>query len=293
MNSEHVVLAKKILTEVIDVYTNEWESDKDLVTAKTLAFINDRLKLVSADLAQADQAIQNFKDQYKLTDIEADVKYYFTLSGELQPNLIEVESQLKTIDLIVDFVTDDKNKYSLFPLGSSIGNEAIANIIAKYNEALSKRNEMYKNNSQSAFVKEYNTQVESQRDVLLRSVDNVKQGLQITLSNLKKKELEINQKIGKIPTVERDYIQLKREQELQQTVYIFLLEMREQTGVKGVSLLPKLKVIDEPYVVNKPVEPNMMKVALVTLFFGGVVFPLSAIYGFPLVNNYIRRRKEK
>jgi uncharacterized protein involved in exopolysaccharide biosynthesis len=293
MNSENVVLAKKILNEVIGIYNNEWEMDKDLVTDKTLAFINDRLKLVDKNLLQADQAIQNFKDQYKLTDIEADIKYYLALSGELQPSLIEVESQLKTIDLIVDFVMDDKNKNSLFPLGSSITNEAMANIIAKYNEVLAKRNEMFKTNSQSTLVKEYNTQVESQRDVLLRSIDNLKKGLQITLSNLKKKELEINQKIGKIPTVERDYIQLKREQELQQTVYIFLLEMREQTGVKGVSLLPKLKVIDEPYVINKPVDPNPMKVALVTLFFGGIVFPLSAIYGFPLVNNYIRRRKEK
>jgi uncharacterized protein involved in exopolysaccharide biosynthesis len=293
MKTENVELAKKILNEVIDIYNNEWESDKNLVTDKTLTFINDRLKLVDKDLLQADQDIQHFKDKYKLTAIEADVTYYLTLSGELQPSLLEAESQLKTIDLIVDFVTDDKNKYSLFPLGPSITNEAMANIISKYNEVLTKRNEMFKTNSQSSLVKEYNTQVELQREVLLRSIDNLKQGLQITLSNLKKKEMEINQKIGKIPTIERDYLRLKREQELQQTVYIFLLEMREQTGVKGVSLLPKLKVIDEPYPINKPVEPDMMKVAITALFFGGLALPMSAIYGFPLISNYLRRRKEK
>jgi uncharacterized protein involved in exopolysaccharide biosynthesis len=135
--------------------------------------------------------------------------------------------------------------------------------------------------------------VELQREALLKSIDNLKQGLQITVNNLTNKDSEIKSKIGEIPTIERDYIQLKREQELQQTIYIFLLEMREQTGVKGVSLLPKLQVIDEPYVINKPVEPNLLKVAITTLFFGGIVLPLSAIYGFPLINNYIRRRKEK
>jgi len=293
MNTENVLFAKKILNEVIATYNTEWEADKNLITDKTLAFIDDRLQLVNEDLLKADQAIQNFKDKYTLTDIEADVKYYFTLSGELQPTLLEAETELKMTDLIVDFVKDDKNKYALFPLGPNIATPAMAEIIGKYNEVLAKRNEMYKSNSQSALVKELNDRVEIQRETLLKSIDNVKKGLLITVENLKKKEKEINNKIGKIPTIERNYLQLKREQELQQTVYVFLLEMREEAGVKGVSLLPKLEVIDEPYVVNKPVEPNRMKVLITAIFFGGIAFPAAAIYGLPLISNYIRRRKEK
>jgi len=293
MESQNPLEAKKILNEMIATYNSEWESDKELVTSQTMFFIDDRLNLVKEELIQADKAIQIFKDDYNLTDIEADVKYYLTFSGELQPTLIEAESQLKMIDLIVDFVQDENNKYSLFPLGPSMATPAMAEIVSKYNEAVSKRNEMSKSNFQSALVRDFNTQVEAQREALLISIDNIKKGLQITTSNLKKKESEIKNKIGKIPEIENYYIKLKREQELQQTIYIFLLEMREQTGVKGVSLLPKLKIIDEPYIVNKPVEPSLMKVAICTLFFGGLVLPLSAIYGFPLIGNYLRRRKEK
>jgi len=293
MNTENVVLAKKLLNEVIDTYNNKWSFDKDLVTNKTLAFINDRLTLVDGELLRADKAIQNFKDRYKLTDLEADVKYNLTLRGELQPKLLEAESQSKMMDLIADFVKDEKNKYSLFPLAPNMATQAIGDVIGKYNDALSKRNEMYKTNSQSALVKEYDTQVELQREALLKTVDNFKKSLQIAATNLKNKDSEIKSKIGEIPTIEKDYLGLKREQELQQTIYIFLLEMREQTGVKGISLLPKLKVIDAPYVVNKPVEPNLIKVAIVTLFFGTIALPLLAIYGFPVINNYLRKRKEK
>ena len=293
MNSENVILAKKILNEVIATYNTEWESDKDLVTGKTINFIEERLQLVYAELLQADQAIKNFKNQYNLTDIEADVKFYFTVSGELQPTLLETEAQLKMIDLMVDFVNDDNNKYALIPLSPNVATPVMAEIIGEYNKVLAQRNEMYKTPSQSALVREINERVEAQRATFLKSIDNAKKGLLITVDILKKKESEIKNKIGKIPAIERDYLQLKREQELQQTIYVFLLEMREERGVKGVSLLPKLKVIDEPYVINKPVEPRLIKVAITALFFGGIVFPLSAIYGFPLVNNYIRRRKEK
>jgi len=297
MNTENVMFAKKILKEIIANYNAEWESDKDLVKERTKDFIDNRLRIVNKELAQADLAIQNFKDQHNLTDVVADVEYYYTLSGALQPALLEAETQLKISDLVVDFVKDEKNKYAPFPLSSSTSSNpaapSISDVIDKYNEALAKRNEMYKSNSQSTLVKELNERVELQREALLQSADNLKKGLQITVENLTKKESEIKSKIGKIPTIEKNYIELKREQELQQTVYIFLLEMREESGVKGVSLLPKLKIIDDPYVVNKPVEPNLIKVAITVLFFGGFVFPLSAIYGFPLINKNMRRRKGK
>jgi len=293
MNTENVALAKKILSEMIAIYNNEWESDKDLVTNKTLSFVNERLKSVSEELSQADRNIQNFKDRHKLTDIGTDVKYYLALSGELQPKLLEAESQLKMADLIADFVKDERNKYSLFPLSPNMATQAMAEMIGKYNDALTRRNEKYKANSQSDLVKDYDKQVESQREALLRTVDNVKKSLQIAVNDLKNKESEIKSKMGAIPTIEKEFLQLQREQGLQQGIYIFLLEMREQAGVNGVSLLPKLKVIDEPYVINKPVEPSLIKVALVTLFFGGIALPLSAIYGFPVVNNYVRRRKGK
>jgi uncharacterized protein involved in exopolysaccharide biosynthesis len=83
---------------------------------------------------------------------------------------------------------------------------------------------------------------------------------------------------------------LKREQEIQQTIYLFLVEKREETMLRAVSLLPKLKVIDEPYTVNTPVSPNPKKVALVVLFFGGLL-PVGAIYSLPVIRSYLRNRK--
>lgn len=290
MNTENVKLAKTILNELIKNYNDEWLADKNIVTDKTQIFIDERLKTVYEDLMQADQAIQNFKNLHNLTDIEADVKYNYTLSGGLQQVLLEAETQLKLIDYYVSLVSNDANKYSSIPLLINT-NPAMAEAIVKYNEVLTQRNDAYKTPSQSSIVKNLNEKVEAQRETFLTSIGIAKKGFQITVDDIKKKESEVKNKIGKIPGIEKIYLQLKREQELHQAVYIFLLEMQEETGVKGVTLLPKLKVIDEPYVINQPVEPRLLKVAITTLFFGGLLFPLSAIYGFPLIKNYMRRKK--
>jgi uncharacterized protein involved in exopolysaccharide biosynthesis len=151
---------------------------------------------------------------------------------------------------------------------------------------------MYNAAEHSSLAKTLDMQIGLQRNVLTLSLTNMKKGLEITLNNLKIKEKEFMTKLGYVPSIERDYIQLKREQEIQQAVYLLLLEMQIETGVKGMILLPKLKVINEPYAELKPIEPNMMKVALITILFGGFVLPISFIYSIPYFENRIKRRKD-
>ncbi|MDR1763727.1 MAG: hypothetical protein LBR64_07240 [Dysgonamonadaceae bacterium] len=293
MISENVFLAKNVLNALIDNYNREWDGDKQAVSDRTLSYIDERLKFVSDSLKQADYNIKKFKDKYSLTEIEADVEYYLKMSGTLQPAILEAKSQLGMIDVALDFVKDDKNKYSPLPLSVGTASETLPEVIARYNELLQKRNDFYKSGELTSLAKSLDEQIESQRSALIQTMVNIRKGLQVSVGELQKKEAEMNSKIGNVPAIEKDYISLKREQEVQQSIYIFLLEMREESGVKGISLLPKLKVIDPPYVENKPISPSMIKVALIVLFFGGIALPFSAIYGMPYIRAYFRKRKQK
>jgi hypothetical protein len=292
MVSENVPAAKVFLSSLIANYNREWETDKDTVTKNTNNYISGLLAGTAGNLSKADMDIKNFKDRHNLTDIEADVKYYFAASGDLQPAILETASRLKMIEIIAGFVRDEENRYALIPYNAASDNKSLSDVTGKYNELLSKRNDMYSSSVHSSMAKSLDEQIELQRDVLLRSLSNQKEGLEITLKDLKSREKEFSAKLGYIPSIEKDYVQLKREQEVQQAIYLVLLEMQIETGVKGTNILPKLKVIDEPYAELKPVEPNMMKVALMVILFGGVILPIAAIYAIPCVRNYLRNRKK-
>jgi uncharacterized protein involved in exopolysaccharide biosynthesis len=288
MESENVRLAKQIIEEIIKTYNNEWSKDKQYVYDKTFDFISNRIDLVKKDLEVSDKQIQEFKEKYNLTDVEADVKYYMTLAGGIQTNLLEAETQLKIVDIIRDFINDEKNKYNLIPFSLTTTDPSIAEVINLYNEQLIKRNEFYRSNQQGAFALSMDNTIDLQRKNLILSLNNVYRGLQITVQTIKNKESDLNKLMKGVPVIERDFIQLKREQELQQTVYIFLLQKKEESGITSATLMPKLKIINEPYVINKPVEPNKIKVALTTFFIGVIAIPLLLIYLVP----YLRRKEE-
>jgi uncharacterized protein involved in exopolysaccharide biosynthesis len=285
--SENRDFAKKILNEVIDIYNKEYEGETKTVSDKTIDFVSERLVLTESLLTDADKQIKEFKDKYNLTEIEADVSYYLRATGELQARSLEAGTQLNIANIILDFVRDGKNKYSLIPYNLSISNENMSHVIEKYNEELSKRNELYKANTQSAMVRSLDEQIELQRQNLVISLENVKKGLEIAWNNIKERETEFNSKIGKVPAIEQNYIQLRRNQEIQQTVYIYLLEMREQFAVRGINLLPKLKVIDPPFVLNKKVSPRLLNVSIF-IFVLGMGIPLALIYGMPFLRSLIK-----
>ncbi|MDR0613304.1 MAG: hypothetical protein LBG45_07490 [Dysgonamonadaceae bacterium] len=290
-NHRNPAFAKRILNEIIHVYNSKWIEDKGILSEKTNAFIDGRLRTVVSDLGAVDDNIRSFKDRHRLTDITADVTYYFEINAELQARLTDAETQLKLMDIIFDFVKDGNNKSALIPFSTATLDPSLAEVVNKYNEALLTRNDLHLNSPVTTHViQSMDIQIEAQRKNLLQSLANIKKGLQISLAELKSREKEINSKITGIPSVERQYMDLKREQEIQQTIYLFLVEKREETMLKAISLLPKLKVIDEPYTVNTPVSPSLKKTALFVLFFGGLL-PLGAIYFIPAIRNYLRNRK--
>jgi|GEM_PF-1309661 hypothetical protein len=292
IQGENVALNKRILSELINVYNDIYDKDKNLVNEKTAEFIDERLAETQQALDLADLKIKQFKDKNKITEIEADVTYYFTMSGEIQKLILEAETQLSVANLMTDFVKDERNQYALIPYSLTISETGIAEVITTYNELLSKRNDMNKGGV-TTFGKSVDDQIELQRKNLVKSLDNVIDGLKASIKTLRKRETEFNAKLGGLPTVEKDYIGLRREQEIQQTMYIFLLQMKEENGVKGVRILPKLQIVDSPYMVNEKVAPKLMKIGIVVIFLGGILIPLSIIYLVPFFKSLFRKKKDE
>jgi uncharacterized protein involved in exopolysaccharide biosynthesis len=289
VHSSNPDLSKKLIWETIHNYNKNWDADKDYLYNSTLLYVNQRLSENTLSLAEADREIQQFKDRNHLTDIEVDVKFYYGRSAEIQQELLLLATKINLMEIIRDFVQDDANRYGLVPFTLAGDDKGVNLFVEKYNDAMIKRNLLRKNQPQSLLLGELEEQLESQRENLIVSIDNERKGLQTALADIKREDAETDRKIGAVPSIEREYIQLKREQELQQNVYVFLLEKREELGIRAVSLMPKLKMINEPYIANKLVSPKPFRTLVTALFFGGILLPLALIYGAP----YIRTLRGK
>ena len=98
------------------------------------------------------------------------------------------------------------------------------------------------------------------------SIENTKKGLDLTLSDLKSKEKSIVEKMENVPTYEREYIDIKRQCEVLQGMYLILLQKREEIALSTEQSRSRAEIVNTPYVKQHSVAPRKLYAGLAVIF---------------------------
>lgn len=221
-----------MLNTLVDIYNHQEDSIKRIEGQKSLTFLEGRIQNVMADLSETEALIERYKLKNKMTDIEADVQFYVEQLKDLQVKIIELEAQDRLIDMVTAYIKDPKNKYNLIPSLLSTGEGDKAGPITTYNEALLERAKLLQTTKgNNPLIEQINNQVDQLRESVYLAIGNSQKAVQFTLDDLRGKEKLIMDKMGTVPTLEREYIDYKRQQEIYQAVYLILLQKREDIAL--------------------------------------------------------------
>ncbi|MDR1980526.1 MAG: tyrosine protein kinase [Tannerellaceae bacterium] len=266
------------LTTLIAQY-NKVSSDylkKD--AGQTVSFLDQRIDSVTYALKTLESQIAQYKNRNHLLTVEHDAGLYLEQMKEFQSRLIELEAQSYIIRMVQDFIADPEHQYSLLPpLFLQEGDKGSP--IASYNELLIERSRVIQNsNLSNPMVKNLTAQADKLRESVVLSISNAQKGMESSIKEIKKKEAAVYNKVNNFPAVERDFTELKRQQEIYQAVYLVLIQKREDTSMKAGLNKDKARLIDEAYVEKRPIAPRKLFAAIGILLFTLVV-PVSLLLG--------------
>lgn len=267
--------ALDMFTVLIDCYNKQAEGYKQQLGNKSLTFVSERLNNALVELGKIEAAIESYKTKNKITMVEYDVQMYATAMQELQTKIIELEAQRHLIDLMEQFVRDPENKYKLVPSlytpsTDGSGEGASGGALSSYNQVLVERERVIKNSSElNPMVATLTTQADRMRESVFTMIENSRKSMDLTYQSLKDKEKQILSRMDKIPQQERSYVDLKRQQEISQGVYLVLLQKQEEIAITLGEGKERARIIDEPYVKSGLVAPRKLYAAI-----GVVVFTI-------------------
>lgn len=280
LESTSVPYAKAVLNAIIEQYNLRGLSEKNLKSRKTIDFIDSRLALLSDDLSTSENSIEKYKQQHGIVDLEADAKYQFEKKGQLEQALVASETEMQIVKLIKDFVSDPANENELVPAtlaGSSQG-QGTDNFVNAYNELILKRIELMQNaHAGNAALEALDRQIEAMRKNLLSTVDKTYQSAQLKVREIRNEMNAAQAALGNMPTQERQFRDIKRQQTIKEQLYLFLLKQREQSAMMLANSSLKGQIIDEAYALNEPL--GMTKpVKLIVAFFAGLLLAGGYLY---------------
>ncbi|WP_046311489.1 GumC family protein [Pontibacter korlensis] len=284
--------AKDIVNKLIEVYNKEAIEDKNLIASYTIDFIDERLRYLTSELSGVEKDVEQYKRQHELTDVNIQASNYLNIASGYNKQLSDWAIQIEILESIESYLNKDENQYKMVPSTLSIQDVTLMGLIARFNELQLDRERMLRTaQPKSPIIKNLNEQLANIRSSILENLRNIKKGLLITSNNLRANSDEFESKIKKVPSMERELLEISRQQAIKQNLYLYLLQKREETALSLAATVSSLRVIDPAKGGNVPVSPNKSTIYLMSLLLG-ICLPFAGIFIKDLLDDKVQTQQD-
>lgn len=284
--------AEDILNTIISVYRKNWMEDKNQMTVSTSRFITERLGVIERELGDVDKDISSFKSRNLLPDVETAAQQYMQKSGDVDKQILDLNSRLSMARYLRDFLTGKVGKNQLLPANIGIESPGIEQQITEYNKQQLERNNLVANSSeQNPLVADYDQNLASMRHSIVTSIDNFVVTLNSQLGNLQANEAQTTSQIASNPSQAKYLQTVGRQQKVKEALYLFLLQKREENELSKAFTAYNTRIITPPTGDIKPVQPVRRNIILVA-FVLGFLIPVVVIFIRENMNTTVRGRND-
>jgi capsular exopolysaccharide synthesis family protein len=157
-------------------------------------------------------------------------------------------------------------------------NSALEREISDYNNLMLKKNRFMENGSEkSPAVVDVSNALNEMKRSIIRSIDDLIKTLNLQISGMKNREVDANEKIAGVPTKEMIIAGLERRAKIQEKLYLYLLQKREENELGGAMTVSNYKIVDEAEGSFIPVSPRKYRLLFIALVLG-FLLPLAFLY---------------
>lgn len=281
---------KMIMQKILEAYTFLNIEDKNREATSTLRFIEDRLRFITNELVDVEEDVEKYKSSQGFTDLSAESNLFLEKVKENDSKLNEVDIQLQVLGGVDSYLKSNQKGFA--PATLMVNDPVLTGLISKLSE-LELEREKYAQTTQAAnpLLGTINTQIANTKQAIRENVSNQRKSLMIAQSGLRSYNNRFESAIRTIPHKEREFVSIKRQQGIKESLYLLLLQKREETALTYASTVTDSRVVDPPYSTSMPVKPKKLFTYLIALFIGSLL-PIGVLYGKEVLNDKVQSRKE-
>ena len=284
--------AGDVLNMLITVYNEEAIEDKNRIAVNAAQFIRERIEIIEDELGSVETDIEVMRKESDWGDINTAASMYVSDGRKYESSLKELDTQLQLVSFIKQYLQDAAKEDELIPGDIGLTDAVIEGQIARYNEALLRRNRLRSGSGGNhPVVQELTRSVETMRQNINRSINNQVTSLKLKRTEISGQERLARRKVRDVPGKQREMLSVERQQKVKESLYLFLLNKREENALNQSMVDNNARIIDSASGSNAPFYPNKYK----KLLLGGgmgILIPTVILLLILIVDTRVRNRKD-
>lgn len=257
---------KDVLNELIESYSYASTYEKNAVAAKTIAFLDERIKVVGKELDSIEANEKNFKSSKGIVDLGVQGKSILENMGNNDSRLTQLNSKLTVLDEVEKYVTSKENKTGLVPSTVELNDPTLAGLLGKLYEAEISYDKLKRTTGENNnLLLAVSNEIEKIRPSILENIRSLRRNLEASKGNLSSTNTGYAEALQAIPEKERALVEINRQKAIKSDVYKNLLNTKEQTELSYRSAVADSRVVDSAESSLFPVSPKKPFIYLVSI----------------------------
>ena len=284
--------AENILKTVVNIYNENWVQNRNQVSVSTNEFIKERLAVIESELGDVEGTIASYKSSHGMLSVEQAASQAVGKEAAADQQRQAISNQLYMIRYVRNYVSDPSHAKQLMPASTGIGNSAIEGQIAAYNNRILERNNLVSNSSeQNPLVTDLDQSLDNLRGAILNSLDNAQMTLNTQMNTVQAAHGAALSRLTAAPQQKNHLLSFERQQKVKESLYLFLLQKREENELSQAFTAYNTRIIANPYGSSVPTSPNQNQILLIA-FALALAVPAAFFILRENLNSKVRGRKD-
>lgn len=281
------------LNTLIREYSLAGLADKNKTASNTIQFVDSRLDSISGELSKVENDIQHFLSAHSIANIDEQSKVFIDQAGQLDQQMVQQSLQANTLHQIQAYVETSESEGSYVPSTLGIQDPILLGLVQDYNRLQQQRSRQLEAGAgpENPVIKVLDTQLEKLRGDIKENTANLLKVSESVAQKLQQQNAEFQSKITNVPKVQRDLIALKRQQEIKSSLYVYMLQKREEASITEAASVYNNRIIDPAMTNMVPVAPQKRLIYLAA-FLLGLALPGGLLYLKGLLNKKVGSRQD-
>ena len=279
--------AKMFLDTLAMEYIDYTLTSEFTVNHNTLEYINKQLNEVVDVLDSIELEVDSVREDKGILDLSKESSAYFSEMVTAESTLKGLQLDVQSMDNLKNYIINTKEDNLLPPSFYVLKNDVyLAKALSEFYEGqLTKINLKYDVKEGHMGLAKLNEKMNLQRKDILIYIENTRIAIQEKIAEVKIQLDYYEGLVKKIPKSQSDMLSITRRMQVNEKLYMYLLEKRANTYIAKSGIVPQTKVIEKARI-DGLVSKNKDSVLMMFVIIGFVLAGVFALLKYLLYHTF-------
>lgn len=280
------------INRLVSFYNQDANDEKNEVAQKTAEFIEEPHRHHQRRAGHYGERARCLQATLRPDEFDERRQMALQESSRYEQQRTENATQINLVQYLRNYIDDPANMDEVIPANVGLRDQNLTSVIDQYNTMIIERKRLLRTSSDSnPAIINMNAGIEAMRRNVRTTVNSVLKGLQIAKADIDRQASKFESRISDAPRQEKEFMTISRQQEIKATLYVMLLQKREENAITLAATANNGRIIEEPLADERPVAPKRMVFMLAALILG-LAIPVGIVYLHDLLKYKIENRED-